>query len=125
MSRIYDLVSHKRQGLPSSEWHEFIPRPNWYVYTVKFSGVPHTSELSQAEVALIDETFAKFQKMDEWALVDFTHKLPEWRDPGDTSAPIAFEEILKAGNVPPETIEAIAEQAEADRSMEAALAKVR
>jgi uncharacterized phage-associated protein len=125
LSRIFDRVSHQKQDLVPCEWHEFIPRPNWYVYTVKFAGVPDTSELSQAEVALIDETFAKFQGMDEWALVDFTHKLPEWRDPGDTSAPISFEEILKAAKVPQETIEAIAEEAEADRSIEAALAKVR
>ncbi len=125
LSRIYDLVSHKKQDLSPSEWHKFIPRPNWYVYTVKFSGVPDTSELSQAEVALIDELFAKFQSLDEWALVDYTHKLPEWRDPGDSAVPIRFEQILKAANVSQATIEAIAEEAEADRAMEAALAKVR
>ena len=82
------------------------------------------SELSQAEVALIDEIFARFQGWDEWALVDFTHKLPEWHDPQNSSTPISFEEILKAANVSEETIQAIADEADADQSMDAALSKV-
>jgi uncharacterized phage-associated protein len=125
LSRIYGLVSQKKQELPESEWHKFIPRPNSFVYTVKFSGVPDVGELSQAEVALIDGVFAKFSGWEEWALVDFTHKLPEWRDPKDSSVPIPFEDILRAERVPEETIDAIADEAEADRSMEAALARVR
>ncbi len=68
LSRVYDLVSRKKQELAESEWHKFIPRPNAFVYTVRFSGVPEVGE---------------------------------------------------------DTIEAIAEEAEADRSMEAALARVR
>ncbi len=125
LSRVYNLVSHKKQELPASQWHKFIPRPGAYVYTVKFSGVPDTSELSQAEVALIDEIFAKFQGWDEWSLVAFTHKLPEWNDPKNTSVPIPFEDILKAAKKPPEEISAIADDAEAESVMESALAKVR
>lgn len=123
LSRVYDLISQKKQELPKSEWHQFIPRPNSYVFTVKFSGVAETAELSQAEVALIDEIYTKFRGMDEWALVNFTHQLPEWRDPSATSMPISFEEILKAANVPQETIDAIASEADADRSMEALLTR--
>lgn len=123
LSRVYDLVSQKKQELPESEWHQFIPRPNSYVFTVKFSGVPEVSELSQAEVALIDEVFAEFRGMSEWDLVAYTHMLPEWSDPKDTSLPIAFEEILHGAKVPEETIAAIAAEAEADRCMDALLAR--
>src|SRR5438094_5768402 len=28
LSRIYDLIAQKKQGLPPGEWHQFIPRPN-------------------------------------------------------------------------------------------------
>jgi len=125
LSRIYGLVSHKRQKAPRSEWHKFIPRPNAYVYTVRFSGVPDTSELSQAEVALIDEVFTKFQGWDEWSLVAYTHTLPEWRDPKGTSFPIPFEDILTAAKKTAEDIKAIADNAEADSFMDSALAKVR
>ena len=126
LSRVYNLVSHKKQELPQSEWHKFISRPNAYVYTVKFSGVPDVSELSQAEVALVDEIFAKFRGVDEWELVNHHHKqLPEWRDPKNSSVTIPFEEILRAAGVSKKDIEAIAENAAADSYMDSVLEKVR
>src|SRR5258708_26416900 len=39
LSRVYDLVAHKRVAL-QSEWHKFIPRPARDVYTVRFAGLP-------------------------------------------------------------------------------------
>lgn len=125
LSRVYDLVSQKKQELPASEWHKFIPRPARYLYTVGFSGVPETTALSEAEIALIDEVFAQHRKKSEWELVEFTHNLPEWHDPKDTSVPIPFEEILRGAKVPRPQIEAIAEEAAADLFMEDALASVR
>src|SRR5437588_5912910 len=70
LSRIYDLVAHKKQQLPTSEWHQFIPRPSAYVCTVKFAGVPSLSALSEAQVALIDEIFAAHRGKSEWELVE-------------------------------------------------------
>jgi hypothetical protein len=64
-------------------------------------------------------------EMNYLALVDYTHGLPEWREPPGPPALIPFEAILKAANVPQETIDAIAEESEAERSLEAALATVR
>ncbi len=125
LSRVYDLVSHKKQEAPTSVWHKFIPRPDAFVYTVKCSGLPHTSELSPAEVALIDEIYAKFRGWSEWDLVAHTHELPEWHDPKHTPVPIPFENILKAAKVPIAEFRAIVENAEADAYMDAALAKVR
>lgn len=124
LSRVFDLVSQKKQTLPQSEWHKFIPRPGSYTYTVRFSGVPETDELSEAEVAVLDGVFAEFRSYDQWALVDFTHKLPEWQDPQETSVPISFEEILRKEKVSEETIADLAEQADADRAMDSILARV-
>ena len=81
-------------------------------------------ELSKAEIAVLDGVFAEFRSYDQWALVDFTHKLPEWQDPQETSVPISFEEILRKERVSEETIAILAEQAEADRAMDAILARV-
>ena len=125
LSRVYDLVSQKKQEAPESEWHQFIPRPNAYVFTVRFSGVPDTGELSAAELALIDEVYARFRGWDEWRLVDHTHKLPEWRHPKGTPVTIPFEDILRGAGVSKRDIEAVAENAEADRCMDSALEKVR
>ena len=124
LSRIYDRVSHKKQHLPQSYWHSFIPRPNAYVFTVKFSGVPDISALSEAEVAIIDDVFAQHRGKSEWDLVEFTHDLPEWHDPKDTSVPISYEDILKAGGAKKATIEAIADESAADNFMDALLAKI-
>lgn len=122
LSRVFDLVSQKKQGHSKSGWHNLIPRPAPYIYTVRFSGVPETSALSEAEVALIDEVFSQHRGKSEDDLVELTHKLPEWRDPGKTSMPIPFETILKAGKKSATEIQAIAREAEADDLLDRALA---
>ena len=124
LSRVYDLVSQKKQENSESEWHKFIPRPNAYVFTVRFSGVPDAGELSEAELALIDEIYAKFRGWNEWDLVAHTHQLPEWRDPKGTSVPIPFEDILRGADVSRKDIETVAENAAADLYMDSVLAKV-
>jgi len=124
LSRIYDLVSRKKQDLPPSDWHEFIPRPSAYVCTVKFAGVPDVTLLSEAEIALIDEVFAAHRGKSEWDLVEHTHQLPEWSDPGKTPATIPFEAILRAGKKSNAQIVAIAREASADRRMDQILAAV-
>jgi len=125
LSRIFDLVSQKKQEMPKSAWHNLIPRPAPYVYTVRFSGVPDISGLSEAEVALIDEIFAQHRNKSEDQLVEFTHTLPEWSDHGKTSVPIPFETILRAAKIPQSEIAAIASEAAADWFMDEALASVR
>lgn len=125
LSRIYDLVSHKKQRLPTSDWHKFIPRPGAYVYTVKFAGVPETSELSQAEVALVDEIYTRHHAKTEWELTHFTHTLPEWSDPKGTSIPIPFEKILRGAGVSAAQMRGITEAADADWQMDQLLASVR
>jgi len=125
LSRIFDLMSQKKQGLPKSAWHDLIPRPAPYVYTVRFSGVPDISALSEAELALIDEVFAQHRRKTEDQLVELTHALPEWSDPGKTSVPIPFETILRVARIAQCEIAAIANEAAADWFMDEALASVR
>ena len=124
LSAIFDRVSQKKQHLPKSAWHNFIPRPAPYVYTVRFSGLPDTGALSEAEVALVDEIFAKYRNLSEDELVDLTHQLPEWSDPGKSSKPIPFEAILRAGKVREADIRAIRREAAADDYLESVLAAV-
>jgi uncharacterized phage-associated protein len=114
LSAIFDRVSQKKQQMPKCAWHNFIPRPSPYVYTVRFGGVPDTSALSEAEVALIDEVYARYRNLSEDDLVELTHRLPEWSDPGKTSKPIPFEAILRAGKKGEDEIKAIQREAAAD-----------
>ena len=124
LSRIFDLVSQKKQHLPRSAWHNVIPRPAPYVYTVRYSGVPEAGALSEAELSLIDEIYARHRQLSEEDLVELTHELPEWSDPGKTSRPIAYEEILRAGKRTPEQIKAVRREAAADSFLDDALASV-
>lgn len=45
-------------------------------------------ELSRGELAILDEVFARFGRMKRWELVNYTHTLPEWVDPGASCIPI-------------------------------------
>jgi uncharacterized phage-associated protein len=121
LSKVYDRVSQKKQSLPKSYWHEFIPRPSQYVYTVRFSGVPDFSALSEAELAVLDEVFNKHRGKTEWELVQLTHDLPEWKNPKGGSKPISFEAILEAGGKKA-AIRGVAEEAEADAFLDKVLA---
>lgn len=61
-------------------------------------------ELSAANLEVLDGIHAKFGKMDQWKLVDYTHRYcPEWKDPNGSSAPISYGTIFKAlGHTPAE-----------------------
>ena len=124
LSSVFDRVSQKKQHLPQSAWHNFIARPAPYVFTVRFGGVAETGALSEAEVALIDEIYARHRNLSEDDLVELTHQLPEWSDPGKSSKPIPFEAILRAGKKGEDEIKAIQREAAADDSLDLALASV-
>ena len=124
LSAIFDRVSQKKQTMPKSAWHNFIPRPAPYVDTVRFSGVAETGALSEAEVALIDETYARHRNLSEDDLVELTHQLSEWSDPGKSSKPIPFEAILRAGKKGEQEIKAIRHEAAADEFLDRTLAPV-
>jgi len=53
-------------------------------------------ELSRGELAILDEVFAKFGRMKRWELVNYTHTLPEWVDPGASCRPIDAAVIFQA-----------------------------
>jgi len=54
-------------------------------------------DLSDADLAVIDDTWSQFGQMTKWQLRDYTHKqLGEWRDPQGSSIPIPFEDVFLA-----------------------------
>ena len=73
---------------------------------------------------MIDDVFAQHRDKEEWELVAYTHTLSEWRDPKDSSLPIPYEDILRAGGASGEDIEAISENSAAGDYMDSVLAKV-
>lgn len=62
-------------------------------------------ELSDADQAILEETWKKFGKMDQWKLRDYTHRhCPEWKDPEGSMIPMKPEKFLAALKFTPKQI---------------------
>jgi uncharacterized phage-associated protein len=97
LSRTLDLMTEGTPPGETSTWDAYISTPSEYRVHLK-QEVP-TDELSEAEEEVIKEIFDRFGGMNRWELVALLHKhLPEWRDPQGGSIPIAYRDILRAGN---------------------------
>ena len=65
-------------------------------------------ELSDADIEVLEETWQRFGRMDQWELREWTHaNCPEWHDPQGSSRPIAPEELLAALKFSREQVKAI------------------
>ncbi len=92
---VYNII---KKNLSSPFWKRFIvtlPKESG----VMLNGTPAPiKKLSKAEVDLINSVFKELGKLDGDQLVEYTHTLPEWRDPRKTgsSLPINLRELLGA-----------------------------
>jgi len=91
-------------------WYEYVTVPKNYNVSAKKKA--NTDQLSRYELDILEETYTKFGKMSKWALRDFTHTLPEWKDPHGSSLPIEPDTILRAAGKSDAEIEEIIEEAE-------------
>lgn len=86
-----DLIKRQRD---SHYWAKFISEPHYK--KISLLTEPETKELSKMELDLIAEIFAQFGDWDRFDLAAYTHDLPEYTET-KSSIPIAYQEILKAG----------------------------
>jgi uncharacterized phage-associated protein len=115
-SRIYNLVVDE---VPKPFWSRYISAPS--AYEVSLLQEAPNDRLSRAEENLIAEIFARFGHMNRWAIVDYLHTLPEWKDPHGSSIPIHIREILEADELGSEEIEAILRELHAEAAAQEAL----
>lgn len=96
----YDHAKGERE---SPEWSSVLDDRANHEIGVKAGVQPDgLDELSDAEIAILDDIWAQFGAMDQWALVEWTHKdenVPEWEDPHGSSNPIPLERILHSVGV--------------------------
>ncbi len=95
LSNTLDLID---DGVPPGEedksyWLNHISVPE--NFDVKLKKEAPTDELSEAEIALIDEIFKKYGHLDKWQLRDLHHKLPEYVDPSGSCVRTEYQDILK------------------------------
>ena len=110
LSQIYDRINMGAPLRDGTSWYELISEPSHYEVSLAADEAP-LGELSGYEIALLDQVYDKYGKMNKWALRDFTHTLPEWVDPDGSSLPIQPERILLAAGFSDEEIASVADDA--------------
>jgi uncharacterized phage-associated protein len=92
LSFTLDRINDSPSPGETSYWHRFISerRDN----EVALLGQAPRDQLSPAEEQLLDAVWREFGKMSQWELRDYSHTLPEWRDPKGSSLPIQIRDIL-------------------------------
>ena len=109
LSRVLDLI---RESHPAGDslWHSCISRSG---HDATLIGAPGRDRLAEYDEQLLDRIFETYGEEDEWDLVVLTHELPEWSDPGESSCPIAPEDILRNAGFTEEQVQHVVEQADA------------
>jgi len=115
LSRTLDIMTQETLG--HSYWKQFISPPIGD-YEVKLLQQPEANELSRATVGLIREVYDKFGHWNRWRLVEYTHTLPEYRDPRGSSLPIDLKEVLSGAGKQPQEVEEIINSLEEDALFE-------
>lgn len=103
LSEVLDAINCKRAP---GTWQDVVGRDR---YDVRLKSEPEIRLLSEAEIAVLQETADLNRSLDRWALSGWTHGLPEWRDPGQSTFEIAPEDILAALKKSDEEVEEIRE----------------
>jgi uncharacterized phage-associated protein len=106
LSQVLNLITEGEDpSFGTTVWAKHISEPDHFDVILKEE--PSGDLLSEAEDELLDEIFKNYGHMNRWALVDFVHKLPEWKDPDGSAFPIEYADILRAQNKKPNEIRAI------------------
>lgn len=107
LSTTYNRIKgEKTLGKPEPAWEKYITTRQGY--DVKLKQEAPVAELSEAEIRLIREIFDQFGNWYRWKIVNYMHDhFPEWKDPGESSAPIDYSEVLRAKDKTPEEAEEI------------------
>jgi len=108
-------------SLDKREWDEFVSdRADHEVAAKRHFANEDLDELSDADVATLEEVWAAFGHMGKYAIRDWTHKhCPEWEDPNGSSNPIPYERVFKF--LGKDNAEELAERVESERALRAAL----
>lgn len=96
---VNSLTSDLINGCQSNRngWDEFIAdRAGYNVGLAKAITLDDLDELSDAEIATLQEVWAKFGHMSKYEIRDWTHdNCLEWEDPNGSSNPIPYERVFK------------------------------
>lgn len=91
----YECVNGAQSDNPA--WSDFIDdRAGYQIGALIEVREKDLDELSRAEFAALQQTWAEFGHMDRYEIRDYTHQnCPEWEDPEGSSTPIPYERVFK------------------------------
>ena len=121
LSRCLDLIQKPLRGEPSY-WNEHIERDG--VRTVALLADPGWESLSEYETTILERVFERYRSETDWQIVDHTHALPEWEDPGRSARPIDPAQILRFAGYSEREVALAIEDAEAVYGFHAAMARI-
>jgi uncharacterized phage-associated protein len=105
VSNIYNLITLDAED--SAFWSQYITPPlGVFEVELRLNEVPD-NQLSRAEEKLLTEIFGTYGTWNRWRIRDYTHDLPEWKHPNDSSIPIPIEEMLRAQGESEDEIEEV------------------
>lgn len=107
LSNVYNLIREEPAPGENGIWRNHIQSTG---YDVRLVAPMDDDELSAAEVKLLHQVFALHGRRNRWELVDLSHTLPEWKNPGTSSLPIEPADILRGeGRTSEEVADVLAE----------------
>lgn len=119
LSRIYDLIRGRVSGPEMDAWYSvFNPRQG---DTVSLKSDFSAKSLSRREKSALLEAYGFAKSLTVGQLIDFVHSLPEWKDPGKSSAKIEPKAIFYHQNMGEEMVEEIERDVEDFMAAKAAL----
>ncbi|WP_372826851.1 Panacea domain-containing protein [Polaromonas sp.] len=96
-------LNHMNGAIRSKEngWDSWVSDRADHMVALRDGVVGDTPEndlmaLSDSDLEVLGEVWARFGHMSRWDLVKYTHTLPEWKDPRGSSMSIEFDDLFKA-----------------------------
>ncbi|MGH7561542.1 MAG: Panacea domain-containing protein [Gemmatimonadales bacterium] len=93
VSNTLNLINEQPDPNEPRYWHQFVSERG-ADYNVSLQRDPVVDQLSRFEEEVIESIYKKFGHLNQWQLIDYTHTLPEWKDPGTSMLPIQLRDIL-------------------------------
>lgn len=114
LSRVYNCI--KGEYPDQLEWDRFFLTEE--PFDIRMRRIPGVGELCRYEIEVLQRVTRDRVLKDDWQVVEETHEFEEWIDPGDTSRPIRYRDVLNAVGRTEEAERLLAE-ARADEALDA------
>ena len=126
LSKTLDLINGFVEGSEAAKWDEWLSdREQHTISLMRNFERNDLDELSEVDLEIINTIWKLFGHMDQWSLVDYTHKYcSEWKNPHGSQCPINDEDILIAVGIEPAIATDLAENIQAQRKLDIYLSRL-